>query len=351
MVRRAGRPTAPTRRDFRDGVAAVAAGRPAPSESQVDEPAVAGDAAQTGDVPAVPPRGAEPHRRRRRRRGPRRDAGSAEATAGREAEAAESASRPSLDQPDGDSGAPPGAGEIVQNGASPPRAAGAGEQRGGQPHRRRRRPPRAAEASAAGAAEAAGSSPAEAASAPASRNPPAPYGGSRSWGPRNRRTREAGLPEKEPRDAGSGERARGSARHDTGGSGPDGRGRDFRDRRAHGRGAPGPADRRQGRGRDTPKQRPEQRLYALELVVDRGFEDVADETDDSVTRRVHWTIIKRAVADQNSGKPISVGYVLQRDGVDTEFPNLGAARAAANKTIVHPEKLTLSKAEHAAAKK
>jgi hypothetical protein len=37
--------------------------------------------------------------------------------------------------------------------------------------------------------------------------------------------------------------------------------------------------------------------------------------------------------------------------MDAEFPNLGAARAAVNKTIVHPEKLTMSKAEHAAAKK
>ena len=43
--------------------------------------------------------------------------------------------------------------------------------------------------------------------------------------------------------------------------------------------------------------------------------------------------------------------MLQRDGQDTEFPNLGAARSAVNKTIVHPEKLTLSKAEHVAAKK
>ena len=81
-----------------------------------------------------------------------------------------------------------------------------------------------------------------------------------------------------------------------------------------------------------------------------GFEDVTDEAADSEPRRVHWTIIKRMVADQQSGKPISAVYVLQRDGVDTEFPNLGTARAAANKTIVHPEKLTLSKAEHAAAK-
>lgn len=47
---------------------------------------------------------------------------------------------------------------------------------------------------------------------------------------------------------------------------------------------------------------------------------------------------------------MSQNYVLQRDGVDSEFPNLGAARNAVNKTIVHPEKLTLSKAEHAAQK-
>jgi len=86
-------------------------------------------------------------------------------------------------------------------------------------------------------------------------------------------------------------------------------------------------------------------------VVDRGFEDVPEEAEDSATRRVPWTIIKRTVADQQSGKPISAIYVLQRDGIDTEFPSLGTARAAANKTIVHPEKLTLSKAEHAAAKK
>ncbi len=86
-------------------------------------------------------------------------------------------------------------------------------------------------------------------------------------------------------------------------------------------------------------------------MIDRGFEDVTDEADAGATRRVHWTILKRTVADQQSGKPVSATYVLQRDGIDTEFANLGAARAAANKTIVHPEKLTLSKAEHAAAKK
>jgi hypothetical protein len=86
-------------------------------------------------------------------------------------------------------------------------------------------------------------------------------------------------------------------------------------------------------------------------VVDRGFEDVVDPSDQSAARRVHWTILKRTVADQKSGKAMTAVYVLQREGVDAEFPNLGAARAAVNKTIVHPEKLTLSKAEHAAAKK
>jgi len=42
--------------------------------------------------------------------------------------------------------------------------------------------------------------------------------------------------------------------------------------------------------------------------------------------------------------------VLQRDGNDAEFPNLGSARSAVNKTIVHPEKLTRSKEEYAAEK-
>ena len=82
-------------------------------------------------------------------------------------------------------------------------------------------------------------------------------------------------------------------------------------------------------------------------MVDRGFDDVEEEAG---TRRVHWTIVKRTTADQISRKPVSFLYVLQRDGVDSEFPNLGAARNAVNKTIVHPEKLTRSKAEYAAEK-
>jgi hypothetical protein len=40
--------------------------------------------------------------------------------------------------------------------------------------------------------------------------------------------------------------------------------------------------------------------------------------------------------------------VLRRDGADTEFAQLAAARAAVKKTIVHPEKLTRPKADYAA---
>jgi hypothetical protein len=134
---------------------------------------------------------------------------------------------------------------------------------------------------------------------------------------------------------------------------PGDRGRpDRADRPARGRGPQSPrgGERGRGRGRDTPRP-PPQKLYALESVVDRGFEDVEDESGDGGARRVHWTILKRSVADQQSGKAMSARYVLQRDGAETEFPNLGAARAAANKTITHPEKLTMSKAEHVAARK
>jgi hypothetical protein len=104
-----------------------------------------------------------------------------------------------------------------------------------------------------------------------------------------------------------------------------------------------------GRGRDGPPRRAERQLYSFDSVVDRGFEDVEEEGAE--TRRVHWTIVKRTTADQVSRKPVSAVYVVQRDGADSEFPNLGTARSAVNKTIVHPEKLTPSKAEIAALKK
>jgi hypothetical protein len=114
--------------------------------------------------------------------------------------------------------------------------------------------------------------------------------------------------------------------------------RDDRGNRGERRGPP-------GRGRAGPPRPIERKLYSTDAIVDRGFEDV-DEEDG--TRRVHWNIVKRTTADQISRKALSAVYVLQREGADSEFPSLGAARAAVNKNIVHPEKLTRSKAEHAA---
>ena len=124
-----------------------------------------------------------------------------------------------------------------------------------------------------------------------------------------------------------------------------------RGERHEGRGDRGPRDRHGrpgGRGRDAPPRKVERKLYTTDSVVDRGFEDVEEEAG---TRRVNWTIVKRTTADLISRKALSAVYVLQRDGVDTEFPNLGGARNAVNKTIVHPEKLTRAKAEYAAEKK
>jgi hypothetical protein len=166
--------------------------------------------------------------------------------------------------------------------------------------------------------------------------------------PRNRRPPDRAAPDGDPRRHGVRQpRERAARPGDAGARGPDRRdqGSDTRGRRDGRSGGRPP-----GRGREAPRRKPEQKLYALESVVDRGFEDVTEDAEESSTRRVHWTIIKRTVADQKSGKAMSASYVLQREGVEAEFPNLGAARAAVNKTIVHPEKLTLSKAEHVAAK-
>jgi hypothetical protein len=106
-----------------------------------------------------------------------------------------------------------------------------------------------------------------------------------------------------------------------------------------------------GDRRDAPYKKPEPKLYSLESVIDRGFEEVADSENEGATKRVDWTILKRTVADQRSAKPVSAIYLLRRDGSDTEFANLSAARSAVNKTIVHPEKLTKAKADYASTKK
>ncbi len=202
----------------------------------------------------------------------------------------------------------------------------------GQPlrrRRRRRRPPQLG-----GAGEQAPDVPAKEAAARPARDPNRP--------PRRRTRRSAGdqpagdgpsaaRPSRDRRTAGEHAPREGDRRRDRGDR------RDSRDSRE-----------RRGRGGRDDRPRPvERKLYAIDSVVDRGFEDVDEEAG---TRRVHWTIVKRTVADQITRKPMSQNYVLQRDGVDSEFPSLGAARDAVNKKIVHPEKLTLSKAEHAAQK-
>ena len=276
-------------------------------QSQAEPPATTADATQTGDPPDVSPGAAGPRRRRRRRRGPPREPGATRIAADGGIEAAESALE-----------APP---DVAGTGDGDPRPG----QPQGQPQarRRRRRPPRIAQT---GAGEGESASPARGRRTGAPQYRSAPYRGSQNPAARNRREGDQRSPERAP------------ARDDQRPA----------DRRARGNRPPGRNDRRPTRDRDAQRKRPEPRLYALEAIVDRGFEDVVDAAENTLTRRVHWTIVKRTVADQESGKPISATYVLKRDGVDTEFPGLAAARSAANKTIVHPEKLTMSKAEHAA---
>lgn len=177
------------------------------------------------------------------------------------------------------------------------------------------------------------------------------------YGPfRPRRLREGAAPgaapreprrrERNPSDAGPREpRARTGAPPDRAARAPG-----PRDQGPRGQRPQGPGKRPDARRRDGPPPRPEPKLYTMELVVDRGFEDVPDEANEGATRRVNWTIVKRTVADQRSAKQVSANYVLRRDEVDTDFPSLSAARATVNKTIVHPEKLTRSKADHDAAR-
>ena len=183
--------------------------------------------------------------------------------------------------------------------------------------------------------------------------------GPRRRGPRDRRDgdrprrdgspRPEGAP-REERAAGQGrdgerrerDRDRGPPRHGKGGK-PFGKGGKGGDR---------------DRGRDGRRDKPAPKLYSFESVVDRGFEDVApaaaaegEAPAESGSRRIDWTIVKRTVADQRAAKTVSALYILKRDGGETEFPNLGAARAAVNKTIVHPEKLTRPKTDYPSTKK
>jgi hypothetical protein len=156
-------------------------------------------------------------------------------------------------------------------------------------------------------------------------------------GPRERRPHDARPREERPREATPPEaRSPGRGPH----------GKDGRER-----GPRGPKNQPYGKNRNSFERKPEPKPYSFESVVDRGFEDVTDEANDGAQRRVPWAIVKRTVADQKSTRQNSAVYVLRRDSVDTEFATLSAARAAVNKTISHPEKLTRSKTEYAAAKK
>ena len=348
--------------------------RPRPNQTaaegreQVTEPSLAGDAPPTVDLSAPPT-----HRRRQRRhRGPRREADAAAPPTDEQPRFTEGAPEapPSIAQP-GDAATDPISPESGDDAAETPTAERSESKPDARPRRRRRRrrPPGSVEVAPVDGAQPTENAPAAAGEPHASeRRRRFPRGGAgaraeqqttgsstadgyrgpRSARPRQRRGPAEGRPDRMRRDANAAERGPASGRRDSRDGGPERRDRDSRDRRGQGR--PSEAERRRGRGRDEPRKQAEQRLYARESVVDRGFEDVTDEAADSERRRVHWTIIKRMVADQQSGKPVSAVYVLQRDGVDTEFPSLGTARAAANKTIIHPEKLTLSKAEHVAAK-
>ena len=251
-------------------------------------------------------------------------------------------------------GAAPAAAESEMAGAAPEPASRPatppGQRSFRAPRRRRRHAPLSAAPALPSSAEAAASDGPPAAA-------PAGEPGTRPRRPRNRRRgispgspgtevgerrqRADGSPgaaaTPRGRDGGRPDQRQGDRQH----AGGERRDRGPRDRRDRRDGPPG-----RGRGPAAPRQ-VERKLYSLDSVVDRGFDDVDEEAG---TRRVHWTILKRTTADQISRKALSAVYVLQRDGADSEFPNLGAARAAVNKTIVHPEKLTRSKAEYAAEK-
>jgi hypothetical protein len=344
------------------------------SESEapyVAPPSVASEETSPGaDAPSASREGGAPRRRRRRRRrGPPFASPPGEAPAGGEGQIEKTASVDTLPAGENSPVAPTADGEPPplprrrrRRRRGPPREASAGAQAAGtapgcdaavslhsegaapldeavreQPRRRHRLPPHAG-----GSTDPQLGGPGQRIERP--RGTGLRDRRRRTPGERESESRGPGSPEQRPRDSGPGGTTRREAgRREEGAASRGSRGMGAKSR--EGRGG------RSARDRDAPQKRPPPKLYALEAVVDRGFEDIADDADESAARRVHWTIIKRTVADQKSGKPMSAVYVLQREGIDSEFPNLGAARAAVNKTIVHPEKLTLSKAEHAAAKK
>ncbi len=293
-----------------------------PAETQ---PAAAASAALPGAAPTGDQRR---RRRRRRRRGPR-PPGSEPAALGSAVQAPPSGDVPAVV-------ADTAATEAVSQlpGEALLGVAPIGDQKRRRRRRRRRKGPQTADGANA-APTPAGAAPAGA--APAGENPTPPQD-------RAPRARQQVGQDRRPQRAGPGDRAPREFRSRDDrprqeNAGP-------RDRRRENKGPRGPKDRPFGNPRDAARKKPEPKLYTIQSVVDRGFEDVADETN-GATRRVDWTIVKRTVADQKRAKAVSAVYILQRDGVDTEFANLAAARAAVSKTIVHPEKLTRPKADYA----
>jgi hypothetical protein len=89
-------------------------------------------------------------------------------------------------------------------------------------------------------------------------------------------------------------------------------------------------------------------------VVDRGRTSVEVANEEGTTSvETQWTITKVGKFDAVTRKPLEVGYLLgyEAEGVEAKsFNTLAEARAAVGKTIAHPEKLTKSKADHAASK-
>src|SRR5438270_1645283 len=247
-----------------------------PTEEAPAAGGTAGDAHPEAQEPRPP--------RRRHRRGPARLAAPPRLPAAGDTAVDESG------PPDPTAIAP--GGEPPQGQSSP---GVAGEPR--RPRRRRRRPPRPAAAAAPGSRAEMSGGPetiAEAASHPGADGAARP----RTGRSRPRRPREPGLQEGDARARGPlRPRERGAGPGQPGGRQPGRRdhGSDTRGRRDKGSGGRPPA-----RGRGMLPRKPEPKLYALESVVDRGFEDVPDDSDEGGTRRVHWTIVKRTVADQKS---------------------------------------------------
>jgi hypothetical protein len=301
--------------------------------SAPDEPKQPITAASGQPLGGETPAGDQPQRRRRRRRRrrPRRDG--AEANSSTPSAESPAAAQTAAAQP----AALEGSVAATPEPAAPTPSPTTDAPRKGR--RRRRRRPRQGSGAAAAGHDPMSSAPGATAPAPAPTEP-------KELGHERHRERHRSSREERPRGDDSG---RGQPHEPRLREARDARGRDA-DRPRHKRGAGGPKDRRRGPDRADFHKKPEPKLYRLESIVDRGFEDVADPATEGTTRRVDWTILKRTTADQRTARALSAIYVLRRDGTDAEFAQLSAARAAVHKAIAHPEKLTLSKAEHAKAR-